>query len=317
MRGWPANRESEPHVSENDHKPPQPPPLSPAALSQGPLAAPAAAPIPTPLENAIPFAAKQPNPNLPPPPLTWRHKAWVYTDTFLRTAYVSIAKPAFWGAAASAASLLLLMLLFGRDEIGTALANLSPSRLASPNTSRLLALAAAIGAFCVAVWSAKDYSFDGKGFLVRSLAEHIPKARAKLGRTPLVYLQFYHGVLRYAGALSFLCEIVFQIVAFAIVTWGVATAWPALELFRPGAAISLSNTTLFWAAHVFGLIDGPEVFGLAAPLEANTSMWALGIAVIAFKLGVIGLCITLFRSSLALEPRDISEAWGRILERKE
>ena len=299
-------------MSESDRKPP--PALSPTALSKDVLPAPAAAP--TPLESAIPDAARQPNPDLPPPPLTLRHKAWVYTDTSLRTAYDSIAKPAFWGAAATAASLLLLMLLFGRDEIVAAFANLSPSRLVSPNTGRLVALAAAIGAFCVAAWSAKDYSFDGKGFLVRSLAEHIPKARAKLGRTPLVYLQFYHGVLRYAGALSFLCEIVFQVLAFAIVTWGIAGAWPGLELFQPGATVSLSNATLFWAAHVFGLIDGPEVFGLAGPLEANTSMWGLGIAVIAFKLGVLGLCITLFRSSLALEPRDISEAWGRILERK-
>jgi hypothetical protein len=286
----------------------------PAALSPVILPAPAAAP--TPYENAIPVAAKQPNPDLPPPPLTLRHKAWVYADTFVRTAYDSIAKPAFWGAVAAAASLLLLMLLFGRDEIGAALTGFSPGHLASPNTFRLVALAAAVGAFCVAVWSAKDYSFDGKGFLVRSLAEHVPKARAKLGRAPLAYLQFYHGVLRFAGALSFLCEIVFQVMAFAIVTWGIANAWPALELFKPGTTVTLSKTALFWANHVFGLIDGPEVFGIAAPLEANTSMWVFGIAVIAFKIGVIGLCITLFRSSLALEPRDISEAWGRVLDRK-
>lgn len=302
-------------MSEGDRKPPpENPPIVPAALSPVTLPAPAAAP--TPFDNAIPSAALRPNPDLPLPPLTLRHKTWVYADTFLRTAYDSIAKPAFWGAGAAVTSLLLLMLVFGREEIGAALTGLSPANLASPNTFRLGALAAAIGAFCVAAWSAKDYSFDGKGFLVRSLAEHVPKAKARLGRAPLAYLQFYHGVLRYAGALSFLCEIVFQVMAFAIVTWGIANAWPALELFKPGAAVTLSNTALFWASHVFGLIDGPEVFGVAAPLEANTSMWGLGVAVIAFKIGVIGLCITLFRSSLALEPQDISEAWGRVLDRK-
>ncbi len=303
-------------MSEGDNKPvPGTQPITPAALSPV-LPAPAAAPMPTLIENAILFPAKQPNPNLPPPPLTLRHKAWVYADTFVRTAYESIAKPVFWGAVATAATLLLLMLLFGREEIGAALSGLSLAHLASPNTGRLVGLAAAVGAFCVAAWSAKDYSFDGKSFLVRSLAEHVPKAEAKLGRTPLSYLQFYHGVLRYAGALAFLCEIAFQVMAFAIVTWGIANAWPALELFKPGATVTLSNTALFWANHVFGLIDGPEVFGVVAPLEANTSMWGLGIAVIAFKIGVIGLCIALFRSSLALEPRDISEAWGRVLERK-
>lgn len=302
-------------MSEGDQEPtPATPPIAPAALSPVILPAPAAAP--TPINDAIPTATRQPNRNLPPPPLPWRHKTWVYTDTLLRTAYDSIAKPAFWGAVAAAASLVLLMLLFGRDEIGAALANVSPGRLGSSNTFRLVALSAAIGAFCVSVWSAKDYSFDGKDFLARSLAAHVAKADKKLGRTPQAYLQFYHGVLRYAGALSFLCEIVFQIMAFAIVTWGIANAWPELELFKPGAATTLFNTTLFWANHVFGLIDGPEVFGLVAPLEANTAVWGLGIAVIAFKLGVIGLCITLFRSSLALEPRDISEAWGRALERK-
>lgn len=305
-------------MSEGKHNPPPAsPPIVPAALSPRDLPAPAAAPIPTPIESAILFPAKKPNPDLPPPPLPLRHKAWVYADTFLRTAYGSIAKPAGWGAIATAASLFLLMLLFGRDEIVAAVSNLSPGRLASPNTGRLVALAAAVGAFCVAAWSAKDYSFDGRGHLVRSLAAHIPKARAKLGPTPLAHLQFYHGVLRYAGALSFLCEIAFQILAFAVVTWGIANAWPSLELFKPGAAVTLPNTALFWATHVFGLIDGPEVFGLAAPLEANTSMWGLGIAVITFKIGVIGLCIALFRSSLALEPQDISEAWGRALERKE
>lgn len=305
-------------MGEDDHKPPSatPPivPAAPAALSPVILPAPAAAP--TPFENAIPFAAKQPNPDLPPPLLPLRHKVWVYADTLLRTAYDSIAKPAFWGVVATAASLLVLMLVFGREELGAAIAGFSATHLATPNAGRLVALAAAVGAFCVAAWSAKDYSFDGRGFLVRSLAEHVPKAKAKLGRAPLAYLQFYHGVLRYAGALSFLCEIVFQVMAFAIVTWGIANALPALELFKPGAAVSLSNTALFWANHVFGLIDGPEVFGIAAPLKANTSVWGLGVAVIAFKVGVIGLCVTLFRSSLALEPRDISEAWGRVLHRK-
>lgn len=273
--------------------------------------------MPTPFDEVVRPAAAKPVPlDELPKTLTLSRKAWVYADTCLRTTYDSFVKPVASGAAIAAASFLLLTLVFDGTELFAAARSLSLRPLASAMSGQLAALSAAVGALAVAIWSAKDYSFDGRGFLVRSLAKHVTLASAKFGHTPLAYLQFYHRTLRVAGAVAFLCEIVFQVLAFTIVTWGIANAMPGLGLFTNPQAVTIPNTLLFWGHHVFTFVDGPNIFGTAPPIHANASVWPFGVAIIFFKLVIIGQSINLFRGSLALTPADISESWGKLLAGK-
>jgi len=205
----------------------------------------------------------------------------------------------------------------GGDLIAAA-TSLSITPLLQGPAWQMLAIASAGGALLVSAWSLKDYLLAGRQYLLERLTKNIPKDEATLERTPARYVRFYHGVLQWCGAFAFLCEVAFQLSAFAIITWGIATGFPGFRLFNNPDELSVANAFLFWVEDAFAIVDGPETLGVTlSSLDPNKAIWGIGVAMIFFKIGVVGLILQLVRTSFSLRPGDISLAWQRAYERRD
>jgi len=205
----------------------------------------------------------------------------------------------------------------GGDLIAAA-SSLSITPLLQGPAWQMLAIASAGGALFVSAWSLKDYLLAGRRYLLERLTKNIPKDEATLERTPARYVRFYHGVLQWCGTFAFLCEVAFQLSAFAIITWGIATGFPGFKLFNNPGELSVANAFLFWVEDAFAIVDGPETMGVTlSSLDPNKAIWGIGVAMIFFKIGVVGLILQLVRTSFTLRPGDISLAWQRAYERED
>jgi hypothetical protein len=241
-----------------------------------------------------------------------------YATTTWATFVNSIIVPALIGLGIALAAFGVLGGSIAGGDLIAAATSLSIAPLLHGPAWLMLAIAAAAGALAVSVWSLKDYLFAGRTYLLERLTKNIPKDEATLERTPARYVRFYHGVLQWCGAFAFLCEVVFQLVAFAIITWGIATGFPGFRLFNNPEQLSVANTFLFWVEDAFAIVDGPETLGFTlSPLEPNKAVWAFGLTLIFFKIGVVGLILQLVRTSFTLRPGDISLAWQRAYERND
>jgi hypothetical protein len=250
--------------------------------------------------------------------LTLAKRTRTYANTTWQTFVSSIVLPTAIGAGIAVAAFLVLGGIFAGGDLLAAATTWSLAPLLQGLAWQMLAIASAAGALAVSVWSLKDYLLAGRRYLLERLTKNIPKDDATLRETPAPYVRFYHGVLQWCGAFAFLCEIVFQLVAFAIITWGIAVGFPGLGLFNNPDQLSLANTFLFWVEDAFAIVDGPETLGLTlSPLDPNKAVWAFGLALIFFKIGVVGLVLQLVRTSFTLRPGDISLAWQRAYERQD
>lgn len=204
---------------------------------------------------------------------------------------------------------LLLVMAFG--PVAAAIGGGSLAPLADEAVARAIGLASALGTFGVAAWSLKDYVFSGKAFLAGALAKFVDVDEATLREIPVSVLESFHSLLKWSGMVAFLCEAVFQLLAFSIVTWGIAVAFPSLDVFLNPEALSPVSAFRFWVERLFALVDGPQVFGVTlSPLQPNPAAWGFGLAIIFFKIGVFGMIIRLFQNAFALRPEDVSSAWG-------
>ena len=243
-------------------------------------------------------------------------RAWDYWDTIRRTAFDSLLKPALLAMALALPTFAVLALAFARPELRASAESASIEPLLAGESLSVLAYAAAIATAFVAIRNLSDYLPAGRAYLIKTLAKHAPNDPKQLAAIPVRQLRFYHGVLRLSGAVAFACELAFQVLAFGVVTWGLATAWPGAQLLLNPDDLSVGTAILFWADRVFALIDGQDIFGFTlSPLEPNKAIWAFGLAILFFKLYVIAMTLRLFQDSLNLRPRDISEPWAAALER--
>jgi hypothetical protein len=172
-----------------------------------------------------------------------------------------------------------------------------------------LELAVAVSAAVVCGLSVKDYLFASRAYLIRSLAKFVPRADQK----PISqgFVRAYFGVLRWSGAIAFSCETALLTLGFGLASWGVASAFPNLQIFADQSSLSPIDATLFWAQSIFALVDGPNVFGITwSSLKHNSSNVGMGLAVIAFKATVIGTVVRLIHSSLSLRPQDLSDPFN-------
>jgi hypothetical protein len=273
-----------------------------AAANAGPAVPdfPAAAPMPPSFDRA----------------LTLSKRIGTYVGTTWATFVNSIVLPALIGFGIALVAFGVLGGSIAGGDLIAAATTLSVAPLLQGPAWLMLAIAAAAGALTVSVWSLKDYLFAGRTYLLGRLTRNIPKDEATLARTPARYVRFYHGVLQWCGAFAFLCEVVFQLSAFAIITWGIATGLPGFALFNNPEQLSVANTFLFWVEDAFAIVDGPETLGVTlSTLEPNKAVWAFGLTLIFFKIGVVGLILQLVRTSFTLRPGDISLAWQRAYER--
>lgn len=248
------------------------------------------------------------------PASPWR-QAWVYWDTTRRTVLDSLVVPLLWILLLASLAFAAFAVAGARPAIAAAYAESTLAHFATGDGLKATAAAMSLAAAFVAARNLSRYLFAGRSYLVNSLAKFAPGDPAALADTPLLHLRFYHGVLRFSGAVAFACELTFQVLAFGIVTWGVATALPQAALFANPETLSLSNAVLFWVDRVFALVDGQDIFGLSlSPLAANKSVWPFGFAILFFKLFALGMIVKLFQDSLTLRPRDISKSWGEALD---
>jgi hypothetical protein len=324
------------------------PPAAPAALAPT-LPAPAAAPA-VPLFPAPPPFAKKAVPVSPhfdgdvlslsaraaeaeppawaaaaapePPEYAERLSFGSQIQTYVGTTWATFVSSVVAPTAAGIGIAALFFVALGGSIAGSDLISAATSQSIAPlmqgRALQMLAISSAAGALVVAVWSLKDYLFAGRRYLLDRLTKNIPKDEATLARTPAAYVRFYHGVLRWCGAFAFLCEVVFQLFAFAIITWGIAVGFPGFALFKNPEQLSVMNTLLFWVEDAFAIVDGPETLGIAmSPLDPNKTIWAFGLTLIFFKIGVVGLILQLVRTSFTLRPGDISLAWQRAYERED
>ena len=286
-------------------------------------AAPAMPDFPAALAYAEPpkfadFAAAAPAPPSFDAALTLSKRIGTYVGTTWATFVSSIVLPALIGLGISLVAFGVLGGSIAGGDLIAAATSLSIAPLLHGPAWQMLAIAAAAGALVVSVWSLKDYLLAGRTYLLERLTKNIPKDEATLERTPAKYVRFYHGVLQWCGAFAFLCEVVFQLSAFAIITWGIATGLPGFGLFNNPEQLSVANTFLFWVEDAFAIVDGPETLGVTlSTLEPNKAVWAFGLTLIFFKIGVVGLILQLVRTSFTLRPGDISLAWQRAYERND
>jgi hypothetical protein len=293
------------------------------ALSATILPAPAAAPRPPAFEPVPPefyagAAAAAPMPPSFDKALTLSKRVGAYAGTTWATLVGSIVLPVLVGLGIALVAFGVLGGSIAGGDLVAAATSFSIAPLLQGPAWQMLAIAAAMGALAVSVWSLKDYLFAGRTYLLGRLTKHIPKDEATLSRTPAKYVRFYHGVLQWCGAFAFLCEVVFQLSAFAIITWGIATGLPGFGLFNNPEQLSIANAFLFWVEDAFAIVDGPETLGVTlSTLEPNKAVWAFGVIVIFFKIGVVGLILQLVRTSFTLRPGDISLAWQRAYERND
>jgi hypothetical protein len=281
---------------------PEPPLFAQEAAPEPPPFAAGAVPAPPGFDEAL---------SLPKRIATYAGTTWA---TFLS----SIVLPALIGLGISVVAFGILGGGIAGGDLMTAAKSLSIAPLLQGPAWQMLAISAALGALVVSVASLKDYLLGGRTYLLTRLTKNIPKDEATLERTPAKYVRFYHGVLQWCGAFAFLCEVAFQLMAFAIITWGVAVGFPGFALFNNPEQLSIANTFLFWVEDAFAIVDGPETLGITlSTLEPNKAAWVLGLVLIFFKIGVIGLILQLVRTSFTLRPGDISLAWQRAYERKD
>lgn len=272
------------------------------ATAEPPVFARAAAPAPPSFDKA----------------LTISKRIATYVGTTWATFVSSIVVPAAGGFGLAVVVFGVLAGSIAGPDLITAATTLSIEPILDGPAWQMLAIGAAFGALVVSVWSLKDYLFSGRRYLLGRLTKNIPKDEATLQQTPAKYIRFYHGVLQWCGAFAFLCEVVFQLVAFAIITWGVATGFPGFGLFNNPDQLSVANAFLFWVEDAFAIVDGPETLGLTlSTLEPNKAIWAFGLILIFFKIGVVGLILQMVRTSFTLRPGDISLAWQRAYERQD
>jgi hypothetical protein len=248
------------------------------------------------------------------PASPWR-QAWVYWDTTRRTILDSLVAPLLWILLLASLAFVVFAVAGARPAIAAAYAESTLTHFATGDGLKAAAAAISLAAAFVAARNLSRYLFAGRSYLVNSLAKFAPSDPAALAETPLPHLRFYHGVLRFSGAIAFTCELTFQVLAFGIVTWGIATALPQAALFANPETLSLSNAILFWVDRVFALVDGQDIFGFSfSPLAANKAVWLFGFALLFFKLFALGMIVKLFQDSLTLRPRDISKNWGEALD---
>lgn len=251
--------------------------------------------------------------------LPWTHplrRLWAQWDTVRRTAVESLVAPAGMVMLLAIPAIVVFELLFGGNSLGAALAGATLTPFTVGRGLEAFAAALAVATAFVAAWNLSHYLVGGRAFLTTTLAKYAPQEPALLAQTPVRTLRFYHTLLRLSGAAAFAFELVFQILAFGVVTWGVATGLPRLGLFENAEAATLTNTTLYWLDRVFALVDGQDTFGFSfSPLEANRAIWAFGFAVLFFKLFAVAMIFRLFQDSLHLRPHDISPTWGNAVER--
>lgn len=316
-------------------------PSAPPALASSTLPAPAAAPampvFPAPAaapmppafgappfgpsgasDSVVAFAAAEPPPFSFDRALTLAERIQTYAGTTWATFVSSIVAPSAAGVGIAVAAFALLGGSIAGEDLIAAASSLSIEPLMQGPALQMLAIAVALGALVVSVWSFKDYLLTGRTYLLERLTKNIPKDEATLERTPARYVRFYHGVLRWCGAFAFICEVVFQLLAFAIITWGIATGLPGWRLFNNPEQLSIASTFLFWVENAFAIVDGPTTLGVAmSPLEPNKAIWVFGLVTIFFKIGVVGLILQLVRTSFTLRPGDISLAWQKAYERED
>lgn len=241
---------------------------------------------------------------------------WMYWAAFRRTATDSALKPSVIGAALALLFLIVLTIIFARSEALAAWNARALTHFVQGGGMRVIAASIGLAALAIGLRSLKDYFFDGEGYLAKVLAKQTPRDEL-MDQAPPSDLSFYHGLLRFAGAIAFACELLFQTVVFGLVSWSVATAFPQTQLFSNPDTLSPQSAILFWSQSVFALVDGPNVFGVElSPLRANPHVWPFGVTIIFFKLFVISLIVRLFQHSLHLRPQDISSAWAQALERR-
>lgn len=246
----------------------------------------------------------------------WLRRAWDYWDTIRRTTFDSLFKPVLLAAALALPTFAVLGVIFARTELAAAIEGLTLDPVFAGESLRALAYAAAIAAAFVAIRNLADYLPAGRSYLTKTLAKHTLTDPKQLAAIPVRQLRFYHGVLRLSGAVAFACELAFQVLAFGVVAWGLATAWPEARLFLNPADLNVGTAIFYWADRVFALIDGQDIFGFSlSPLEPNKAVWPFGLAILFFKLYVIAMILRLFQDSFHLRPRDISEPWAAALER--
>lgn len=158
-------------------------------------------------------------------------RAWDYWDTIRRTAFDSLVKPALLVVVLALPTFAVLAPIFAQSELSASAESVALAPLLTGESLKVLAYAAAIAAAFVAIRNLADYLPAGRSYLVKTLAKHAPSDPEQLAAIPVRQLRFYHGVLRLSGAVAFACELAFQILAFGVVTWGLATAWPEAHVF--------------------------------------------------------------------------------------
>ncbi|MEQ1617180.1 MAG: hypothetical protein ABL883_02410 [Terricaulis sp.] len=243
-------------------------------------------------------------------------KAWVFAEAILRTILATLVRPLFWSLCIALAVSLPLQFAFNGTQIEFAIASRSFAPIFAGEGLRWVAIAAACGVAVMATRGLSTFLFSSRTYLSRNLGKHLPSDETLLHLIPIPTLQFYHNVLRCAGAVAFLSEFVLEMLAIALITWGIVLGVPALHLFSD-KAVSLVDVQLFWLSQIFTMIDGPNTFGVTlSSLEANKSVWQFGIVILSFRFIVVGLIVRLFLDSINLQPRDISAAWGAAFERQ-
>jgi len=241
-------------------------------------------------------------------------RIWASWDTIRHTALDSLVKPLAFVSALAAGAFVLMSIVLAPASAFAAVTAISPAPFLEGGGLRVAALAIAVAAAFVSLRHLSQYLLSGRSYLTQTLARYAASATL-IAKTPLSTLRFYHRLLQLSGAVAFVCELLFQIITFGLVIWGLGVALPEAALFQDQNALTISNAILFWTDRTFALFDWQDTFGFAlSSLVPNKAVWPLGAGIIFFKLFVVAMIIRLFQESVHLKPRDISKSWGDALD---
>ena len=236
----------------------------------------------------------------------------LYLQTTIQTIARSLLWPALVWTFTTAAGSAALLAVFASDVFSS----LSPDigrdmELLQPHLP-LIAAATAAGALGVSVWGLKDYLIGGRTYIVKALKTRLPSPEIRSTYSARA-LRAFHNLLRWSGACAFLSEIALQCLAFGAMSWGVATAFPGLHLFKTPPQATLWNSVLFWVDDAV-TVDGHNLIGHALSPLAPVASEPMSGALIFFKLAIVGLIVQLIWTTLSLTPSDLSPDWAKALD---
>ena len=245
----------------------------------------------------------------------WRRGIGLILFSAYRTFVSSVVQSVLLGIAIGVAGYVALLAVFAWSDLVAAISQGSIGGLSKH--ARFAPLAVAVGAVWVAAWGLSDYIFAGRDVIAATLRKLVPNASV-LKHQSHDELRSHYRLLKLSSAMAFIFEFCLQVAAFGIAMWGLAAAFPELDMLRNPAALTISNAVFFWVQVALSAYDGPTFIGTTlTPLQANDGALGLAAAIVFFKVVVAGLLVRLIRESIMLGAGDISTDLAAAIEARE